>query len=97
MDYDIFENEQEKRGAFIALQALLKHNGWTFITKAIDANIRFISEQLKDKKDFKNLEEVYYLQERIDDLNKLKDLPELILEELKDLPEEDEDSDPYET
>jgi len=94
MDYDIFESEQEKREAYTALQGLLKHNGWGFIKKAIDSNIRFLSEKLKDSKEFKNLEEVFYLQDRIDDLEKMKDLPTLILEELKDLPEE-EDQDIY--
>ena len=95
MKYDIFENDKDKADAKVSLPQLKKHPGWKFIIKALDANIAFQSDELREKRDFANLEEVYALQDRIDDFKKLKTLPEDIVESLKDSPEPEDDSDPY--
>ena len=90
MNYNIFENEQEKAEARKHLTDLEQHPGWKVLLKAIDANIVFLTDQLKSKKDFQSLEEMSFLQDRIADLEAMKDLPQSILKEIETLPEEEE-------
>jgi|GEM_PF-2675742 len=92
MKYDIFKNKKEKNDARKALPELVQHPGWKFITKTLDANIEFITDELKTKKNFESLEEVFYLQDRLDDLMQMKDLPATIVEAAQDDPPEDDDS-----
>jgi hypothetical protein len=92
MNYDIFESDKEKQDAKKALPELGKHPGWKFIVKALDINILHFTEQLKTRKDFGSLDELYALQDRIDDLTNFKDLPKFILTENPDEPEEEDDS-----
>ena len=94
MNYDIFKSEKEKADAQKALPELVRHPGWKFIVKAVDLNIAHFTDQLKTRKDFSSLDELYALQDRIDDLINFKDLPKTILTENQDDPEE-EDTDPY--
>lgn len=92
MTYDIFRSDKEKQDARKALPELEKHPGWKFMIKALDINILHFTEQLKTKKDFASLDELYALQDRIDDLTNFKDLPKSILTENPDEPEEEDDS-----
>lgn len=94
MDYDIFKNNEDKAQAKGHLTELEKHPGWKYITKALDANIAFLSDELRTKKDFNSLEQLYALQDRINDFAEFKDLPQSILKELEPTPEP-EDTDPY--
>jgi hypothetical protein len=91
MKYDIFESDKDKAEARASLPELIKHPGWKFITRTLDANITYLTDQLKEKKNFENLEQVYALQNRIDDFATLKDLPTAILTEIQDEPEEPEE------
>jgi hypothetical protein len=92
MKYDIFENDKDKAGARTSLPALVEHPGWKFIIRTLDANIEYLTDKLKSKRDFENLEQVYSLQDRIDDFATLKDLPATIVKEItEDPPEEDQD------
>jgi hypothetical protein len=75
MNYELFENDKDKTEAIVELDGLVKHPGWKYITKALDANIAFLSDELREKKDFTSLEELYALQDRIDDFESFKELP----------------------
>lgn len=91
MKYDIFKDQKEKNEAKKSLPELMDHPGWKFITKTLDANIEYLTDELKEKKTFDNIEQVYALQDRIDDFASLKDLPATIVEAAQDdLPEEDD-------
>jgi len=96
MNYDLFENNEEKQDAQAALKGFTDTKGWGLIEKALDANIRYLEDQLKDnlrERSFSSLEEANSLQNRIDDLLSLKDLPNQILLEAKideDTPEEEQ-------
>ena len=92
MNYDIFENLKEKADAKLSLPELEKHPGWKFIVRALDANIAFLSDELKDKKDFTSLEQVYALQDRINDFESYKSLPKDIVDSIQEdfEPEEEE-------
>ena len=95
MKYDIFKNDKEKADARKALPELVKHPGWKFIVRALDANIEFLTDELREKlrkRDFNFPEEASAAQDRIDDLTFLKDLPRFILSENQDDPEEQDDS-----
>ncbi len=85
MKYDIFENDKDKTEGRKALKELVEHPGWKLITRALDLNIEYFSEQLKHrielKRDFENLEQLYALQDRIDDLKQMKDLPKTLARE----------------
>lgn len=96
MKYDIFESDKDKAEGRKALKELIAHDGWKLIVRALELNIEYFSEQLKyrieTKRDFENLEEIYALQDRIDDLKQMKDLPKtLALETLPEPPEVDEE------
>jgi hypothetical protein len=84
MNYDIFENDKEKADAKVSLPELEKHPGWKFIVRSLDANIAFLSDELRTKQDFTHLEEVYALQKRINDLEGLKNLPQNILQSIQE-------------
>ena len=91
MKYDIFKNKRDRADARRALPELAAHPGWKFITRTLDANIEFISDQLKTQKNFDSLEEVFYLQDRLDDLTQMKDLPKTIVEAAQEDPPEEDD------
>ena len=91
MKYDIFKNDKEKADARKALPELTQHPGWKFLVKALDINIDHFTEQLRNRKDFSSLDEVYALQERLDDLTAYKNLPRNILAENPDEVEEQEE------
>lgn len=93
MRYDIFETEEEKAAAIPALTGFTDLQGWKLILKAIDANIQYFEDELKEKiesrRDFANLEQLYALQDRIDDLKHIRTLPESIMQAAQ--PEEEEE------
>jgi hypothetical protein len=96
MKYDIFESDKDKAEGRKALKELIGHEGWKLIVRALDLNIEYFSEQLKNRiehrRDFENLEQLYALQDRIDDLNQMKDLPITLAQEtLPDPPDVDEE------
>lgn len=93
MKYEIFETEEEKAAAVPALTGFADLPGWKLIRKAIDANISYFEDLLREKiesrRDFANLEQLYALQDRIDDLKNLRGLPADIMEAAQ--PEEPEE------
>ena len=93
----MFANDKEKQDALTHLPSLKEHPGWKFIERALDENIAYISKQLRERKDFANLEEVFYTQQRITDIEAFKTLPETIIESAKPDPEEEEEEEIYET
>lgn len=95
MKYDIFENEQDRADARKALPELIQHPGWKFIERALEINKEHETEKLKATKNFDNLEQVYALQDRIDDFDTYKNLPDLLLQSAQEEKPEEEDSDPY--
>lgn len=95
MDLDIFKTDQEKSEARRFLPELTEHPGWKFITKALDANIKFLSLTLREKKDFSSLEELYALQDRISDFEQFKDLPQTIVAAAQEEPTEEEEPEIY--
>lgn len=101
MNYELFENEKEKAEAIPALTGFTDLPGWKLILKAIDANIRYCENQLKDRieriRDFENLEQLYALQDRIDDLKNLKVLPNVIMKAAQPEDEDTEEEQIYDT
>ena len=99
MKYDIFEDDKDKAEGRKTLKELIEHSGWKLILRALDLNIEYFSEQLKHriefKRDFENLVQLYALQDRIDDLKQMKDLPKTLAQAALPEPEE-EDQDIYE-
>src|SRR5689334_22198995 len=92
MIYDIFKDDKEKAEARQALADIQEHPGWKYIKRAVAANVAYFSEQLREKKDFANLQEVYALQDRISDLESFEELPANLLIDAQaeeDQPEED--------
>jgi hypothetical protein len=92
MNYDIFKNPKEKADAKASLPELEKHPGWKFIVRALDANIAFLNDELRSKKDFTSLEQMYALQDRISDFESYKTLPKDIVDSIQEdfEPEDDE-------
>jgi hypothetical protein len=94
MKYDIFETDEERSEARKSLPDLIQHSGWKLVVRALDLNIEYFSEQLKhrieSKRDFENLEQLYALQDRIDDLKQMKDLPKTLAREALPEPEEED-------
>ena len=74
------------------MKLLLKH-----ALRALDENIEHFKEQLRTRKDFVSTEEVFYLQDRISDIEKFKTLPETLLEAAQEDPEETEEEPIYDT
>lgn len=101
MNYSIFENDHQKAEAIAALTGFADLPGWKLIVKALDANIQFLEDQLKerieDRRDFENLEQLYALQDRIDDLKSLRTLPDDIWKAAQPEDEAEEDEQVYET
>jgi len=94
MDYAIFKNDKEKNEGREALASLTEHPGWKLIAMALQLNAEHFAQQLKEKQDFDNLEQVYAMQDRIDDLGTFQNLPAILIKETEIEPPE-EDSDPY--
>lgn len=78
MKYDIFKDDKDKSVARQSLPALEQHPGWKFITRSIDANIAYLTDELKDT-EFENLLEVHLRQQQITHLEELKNLPATIV------------------
>jgi hypothetical protein len=93
MKYDIFKDDKDKSIARQSLPGLEKHPGWKFIIRSLDANIAFLTDELKDT-EFDDLLEVKLRQRQITHLEELKNLPATIVEAAQPEPEE-EDSDIY--
>lgn len=87
--------DEEKKEALSHLPELIKHPGWKFIEQALDENIEHLNKQLRERDDFKNLEEVFYTQRRITDIEAFKSLPETLVEAAKPDEEEPEEEDLY--
>lgn len=93
MTYDIFQNDKEKADARQALTGLIKHPGWPFILRALQANVDYLAQELRQRK-FVSVEELVYFQDRMNDIEAFQSLPENILHELQPT-EEEEDADIY--
>jgi hypothetical protein len=90
MKYDIFKDDKDKSVARQSLPALEQHPGWKFITRSIDANIAFLTDELKDT-EFDDLLEVKLRQRQITHLEELKNLPATIVQATADEPAEEEE------
>lgn len=87
---DIFKTAKDRAEARIALPEVSKHPGWAVIQKAVDANVAHFKEQLRTRKDFNSLDEVYALQSRIDDIESFKELPATLLADAQEEPLEED-------
>lgn len=88
----MFESDEEKQAARSQLPSLKEHPGWKYIEQALDENIAHLAKQLRLKKGFDNLEQVYALQDRIDDIEAFKNLPDTLLNAAQpDLEESEEE------
>lgn len=94
MKYDIFKDDKDKSIARESIPALEKHPAWKFITRTLDANIAFLTDELKET-DFDDLLQVKVKQKQITHLEELKNLPATIIESAQPDPEE-ENQDIYE-
>lgn len=94
MDFDIFKDESEKTDARQRLAELQEHQGWKYLCRVLDKNIEVLQDELDTKRNHENKEDVYLSIEQQLYLRKLKELPKLLLEDLKpELPEEEDDED----
>jgi len=81
MELNVFTNDKEKADAKASLAALMDHPGWKYLLRVYDQNISVLDTELHTKDDFKTLDEVYRLQDRIADFEQHKILPQLLIEE----------------
>ena len=79
MTYDIFTDENDKQTAREVMPQLVDHPAWKFIVRSIEANIKYLTNELTDG-DFKTLLEVQLKQEQIAHLTSLLYLPQTILQ-----------------
>ncbi len=94
----MFKNDTEKREAITHLPSLKEHSGWKFIVKALKADAVALEAQLRERKDFTSLEEVYKLQDLRDATEGFINLPDKIVAAAKDEPAQPPaDDDPYDT
>lgn len=92
---DIFNTDKERNEAKLVVPELLNHPGWPFLVRVLDLNLAALRLELETRENFKTLDELYRLQDRITDLESFKTLPATILAEATNrLPESDDD--PYE-
>lgn len=89
MKYDIFKDDKDKSVARQSLPALEQHPAWKFITRSLDANISFLTDELRDT-EFDDLLEVKLRQRQITHLEELKALPATIIQAAQPEPEEEE-------
>lgn len=91
MKYDIFKEAKDKAVARESLPALEQHPAWKFIIRSIDANIAYLTDELKET-EFEDLLDVKLRQKQITHLEELKHLPATIVESAQeDLPEPEEE------
>lgn len=91
----MFADEKEKQAAITHLPSLKEHPGWKFIEKALAADMTALEAQLRDRKDFASLEELYKIQDLRNATEAFKNLPERIIAEARDVIPEDEEEDLY--
>lgn len=92
-----FASDGEEEQAIIDLESGLKSPFWQFMQRILDQNIEQIRTELEEKQGMTG-EQNDYLKQRLQDLKKLRSIPETQLAALrpaKEEPEIDED-DPYE-
>jgi hypothetical protein len=96
MTYDIFKNDIEREDAAKRLPELEQHPGWKYVARALDINLAHLEDELSNRRDYRNVDEIYTTLDRINDLRKFKQLPKLLLEEIQLEPDEpEEDPDPF--
>lgn len=89
MKYDIFKDSKDKSSAKHHLETLEKSEGWEYIIRALDANIAFLTDELKEE-NFDDLLPVQLCQKQIVHLKELKDLPQAIIEAAQPEPDEED-------
>jgi hypothetical protein len=87
--------EPEKQEARTHLPNLREHPGWKFIEKGLDKKIAHFAEELRERKDFTSLAEVYRLQDQIKDHEEFKRFPDILLLATEADPETPEEEDIY--
>jgi hypothetical protein len=98
MTYDLFKDDTEKRAAITALQGFIDLPAWKLIEKDLELNAQHFEEELQDKlrdRSFESLEQANALQNRIDDIREMKDLPSKLLQSAQPDPEEEEEEEIY--
>lgn len=96
MELNIFKNNEERAQARAVLKSLKDHPGWQFLVRAFDLNIEHFNQELRDKRDFTSIEEVYRLQDQLTDLEHYRNLPDVLIDEATDGEPAKEESDIYE-
>lgn len=90
MTYDIFTDESDKQTAREVMPQLEENPAWKFVIRSIEANIKYLTDQLRDD-DFDDLLEVKLKQKQIAHLTSLLQLPQTILQAAQpDLEDEEE-------
>lgn len=90
MDLNVFKTDDERAEAKQILPPLVDSPAWKFMLRVFDLNIETLEAELHTKDDFKTVEEVYRLQDRIADFEQYKQLPALLLGEASTTPDEEE-------
>lgn len=101
MNYELFETEEDKAQAVADLTGFTDLAGWKLILAAIDANILYFENKLKDRiesaRDFESLFELYADQDRIDDLREFRNLPDKLMHAAQPDEEEEPEEQIYDT
>jgi hypothetical protein len=95
MQLDIFKGEKDKAEARQALTGFADLPAWGYLKRALELNVAYFTEQLRTKKNFKNVEEVSALQDRISDIESFLELPATLLKEAASDLEPEADTDIY--
>ena len=97
MDYQIFKDEKEKIEARTALNELARHEGWKLVERAVQLNIEHFKDKLAALLRIRdNTGESFRVQDQIDTLEALRNLPAILIAEATDTPDEESD-DIYDT
>ena len=89
-----FEDEAHQQPAVIDLRNLMAHNGWKFIAKVIELNIRAIQNELNTNENLSK-EENNVKKRELRFLRNLKKMPENQIKLLEGHEPELDDEDPY--
>jgi len=88
MDYEIFNDDKERRAGILALEALQQSEGWKLVEKALALSLDRVHEDLETQ-GFTELKQVERLQDQLAHLYKLKKLPILLVQDAQEKLEQD--------
>lgn len=86
-------NNQEKINQ---LKELLSHEGWKIVVENLEANIQHAQDKLNGDEKMEENETYEIVQAKRRDRIALRDLPQILINELEEPKNEDDELDPYE-